>query len=150
MTSLYYDDLHVGTELSGGSRTVTDAEVALLPAIMGVTGPLFHDELTARQRPFGRRVLYGPALLGIAIALTESCFHEAVLGLVSITDVRFRRPVGVADTVTASLTVLELSTRPDRPGGKVTVQDQVRNQDGELVLEFRRALLLRLRVDQPT
>jgi oxepin-CoA hydrolase / 3-oxo-5,6-dehydrosuberyl-CoA semialdehyde dehydrogenase len=145
MSDWFFDDLSVGAELVGGARTVTDTEIALLPAFMGAISPLFHDEVAASQGPMGRRILYGPALLGIAIALTEPCFKSSALGLRGLTDVRFRAPVGVGDTVSARLTVVALDRRDDRPGGRVSVDDEVRNQDGILVLSFRRVLLLKLR-----
>jgi oxepin-CoA hydrolase/3-oxo-5,6-dehydrosuberyl-CoA semialdehyde dehydrogenase len=137
----------VGRSLTGGSRTVTDAEIAFLPALMGAINPLFHDEVTASASRMGRRVLYGPALLGISIALTEHLFKSTARGLVGLNDVAFLAPVGVGDTVTASLTVTDTSSRPDRPGGKVVVTDEVVNQDGVPVLRFTRSLLLANRDD---
>lgn len=137
------ETLDAGAVLTGGSRTITDAEIALLPAIMGAISPLFHDEQAARRSGLGRRVLYGPALLGIAIACTEPILHGVAMALVGLTDVRFRRPVGTGDTVTASLTVLERRPRPDKPGDFLIVHDQVHNQAGDLVLEFQRTIMVR-------
>lgn len=150
MTDLAFEDMAVGRTSTGASRTVTDAEIAFLPALMGATSPLFHDEVTAAASRLGRRVLYGPALLGIAIALTEHLFKSTARGLVGLTDVRFLAPVGPGDTVTASLRVVDTSTRPDRTGGRVTVADEVRNQHGELVLTFTRTLLLAARAEAGT
>jgi acyl dehydratase len=133
----------VGARLTGSARTVTDAEIALLPAIMGAISPLFHDEEAARKSKLGRRVLYGPALLGIAVALTEPLLHDHVIALMGMTDVRFHRPVGGGDTVTASLTVLQLEPKPGRPGDVLTVHDEVHNHEGELVMEFKRTIMVR-------
>jgi acyl dehydratase len=133
----------IGVELTGSSRTVTDAEIALLPAIMGAISPLFHDEVAASNSKLGRRVLYGPALLGIAIACTEPILHGHAMALVGLTDVRFRASVGSGDTVTASFTVLEVRDRPDKPGDYLLVHDRVLNQDGVLVLEFTRTIMIR-------
>jgi acyl dehydratase len=135
--------LEVGTELTGSSRTITDAEIALLPAIMGAISPLFHDEETARTTKLGRRVLYGPALLGIAIACTEPLLHDHVIALLGITDVRFKRPVGTGDTVTAALTVTDRQSKPEKPGDLLFVDDAVCNQHGEVVLEFRRVIMVK-------
>jgi acyl dehydratase len=133
----------IGVELTGNSRTVTDAEIALLPAIMGAISPLFHDEVAASNSKLGRRVLYGPALLGIAIACTEPILHDHAMALVGLTDVRFRAPVGSGDTVTASFTVVQRQPRPEKPGDYLLVHDQVLNQDGVLVLEFKRTIMIR-------
>src|SRR5919106_1129536 len=117
--------LDVGAVITGSSRTITDAELALLPAVMGAINPLFHDEESARTGPLGRRVLYGPALLGIAIAGTESSLGERVIGLIGITDVRFHRPVGSGDTVTPRFTVADCIPKPDKPGDILVVEDEV-------------------------
>ena len=135
--------LEVGSSYQGNARTITDAEIALLPAIMGAMNPLFHDEETARKGTMGRRILYGPALLGIAVAGTEPLLHDVVMGLIGMTDVRFRSPVGVGDTVTPTLTVEERIKRPDKAGDLLVVMDRVTNQEGIVVLEFRRTVMVK-------
>jgi oxepin-CoA hydrolase / 3-oxo-5,6-dehydrosuberyl-CoA semialdehyde dehydrogenase len=135
--------LEIGSVLVGNARTITDAEVALLPAMMGAVNALFHDEEAARRGPMGRRILYGPALLGISIAGTEHLLHDWVLGLVGINDMRFRAPVGVGDTVTPTLTVTDRIAKPHKSGDLILTADQVHNQLGDLVLEFRRTVMVR-------
>jgi acyl dehydratase len=137
--------LQVGAVLTGNARTITDAEVALLPALMGAINALFHDEESARLGPMGRRILFGPALLGIAIAGTEHLLHDSVLGLVGITDLRFRSPVGVGDTVTPTLRVTERIAKPEKAGDLILTSDVVHNQEGVAVLEFRRTIMVRRR-----
>jgi acyl dehydratase len=132
-----------GFEVVGSSRTITDAEIALLPALMGVINPLFHDEETQKRSAFGRRILYGPALLGISVACTEPFIRDAVIALVGIDDVRFRRPVGAGDTITPWFRVLERRTRPGEDGDLIFVEDSVRNQDADVVLTFRRVIKVR-------
>lgn len=131
-----------GTVLQGGRRTITDAEIAMLPALMGAINPLFHDEISARASGMGRRVLYGPALLGIAIALTEPFIKDRVMGLVEISSVRFRRPVGSGDTVQAALRVQDCTPRDGKPGLMLSTEDEVTNQDGVVVLTFARRILI--------
>ena len=135
--------LEKGDRVRGGSRTITDAEIAMLPAMMGAINPLFHDEETAKAGKLGRRVLYGPALLGIAVAGTEPVLKDVVLGLIGMTDVKFRSPVGVGDTVTPTLIVEDRIAKPDKAGDLLLVRDEVHNQDGVLVLEFRRTIMIK-------
>lgn len=137
------DELQVGASFTGGGRTITDAEVALLPALMGAINPLFHDEEAAKRSPFGRRVLYGPALLGIAVAATEGFLRDRVVGLMGVDQLRFHQPVGVGDTVTASAIVVDRIEKPERAGDVLVVSDEVRNQEGTLVLSFRRTIMIR-------
>jgi acyl dehydratase len=135
--------LDAGVTLQGASRTVTDVEIALLPAMMGAISPLFHDEPTARAGSMGGRILYGPALLGISVALTEPFLHDQVLALVELTDVRFRRPVRVGDTVTAAMSIIDRMAREGKAGELLTIHDEIRNQDGDIVLSFKRMILIR-------
>jgi acyl dehydratase len=136
------DALATGVRLQGGSRTITDAEIAFLPALMGATNPLFHDEVRARNSRMGGRILYGPALLGIAVALTEHFLSARVVGLLEIRRVRFDRPVMVGDTVTASLEVKDNRPRESKPGRVLLIDDEVRNQHDETVLTFERLVLV--------
>jgi itaconyl-CoA hydratase len=133
----------VGARVQGSSRTITDAEIAFLPALMGAMNALFHDEVTASASKMGRRILYGPALLGIAVAGTEPLLHDIVLGLLGMTDVRFRVPVGAGDTITPTLIVEERVPKPEKAGDLLLVRDEVHNQDGILVLEFRRTIMVK-------
>ena len=143
MTPTPDGELAVGAVLQGRSRTITDAEIAFLPALMGAINPLFHDEVRAQGSPMGGRILYGPALLGIAIALTEHLLAERVMGLVELRSVRFRRPVKAGYTITASLRVRESRPREGKPGLLLHLDDEVVDQDGETVLVFERLVLVK-------
>ncbi len=143
MTAAPRDDLAVGAVLQGGSRTITDAEIAFLPALMGAINPLFHDEVRAQQSPMGGRILYGPALLGIAIALTEHLLRDRVMGLVELRSVRFRRPVKAGYTISASLRVRASTPREGKPGVLLHLDDEVVDQHGETVLLFERLVLVK-------
>jgi len=143
MTAVAVSKFVAGTILQGRSRTVTDAEIALLPAIMGAISPLFHDEVAARESLMQGRILYGPALLGIAVALTEDQLRDHVIGLRGVDKVRFRKPVRVGDTITASFEVKSCLTREGRMGLLLEVEDSVVNQTGDVVLTFERSILIK-------
>jgi acyl dehydratase len=137
------DALAAGATMQGRSRTITDAEIAFLPALMGAISPLFHDEIRARESKMGGRILYGPALLGISIALTEHLLSDRVMGLVELHRVRFRRPVRVGDTITARLHVRTSTPRDGKPGLLLEIEDEVVDQHGETVLLFERLVLVK-------
>lgn len=136
------DPFGVGTVHHGGSRTITDAEIAFLPALMGASSPLFHDEETAKQTSMGGRILYGPALFGIVVALTEHLLRGRVLGLVEVRGLRFRRPVKPGDTVTGGFTVEEATPREGKPGILLRLADTATNQHGGTVLTAERLVLV--------
>lgn len=137
--------LEAGTVLTSGGRTITDVEIALLPAIMGAINPLFHDDVAASASRMNGRILYGPAALGIAVGLTEPFLNDIVLGLLEISQLRFLRPVKAGDTLTATLKVLSIEPREGRPGAVLTTADGVHNQRGEEVIAFSRKILVQHR-----
>jgi acyl dehydratase len=49
----------------------------------------------------------------------------------------------VGDTVTPTLTVTDRIAKPNKPGDLILTADQVHNQLGDLVLEFRRTVMVR-------
>ncbi|MFN8535715.1 MAG: MaoC family dehydratase [Dehalococcoidia bacterium] len=138
----YYEEFRLGEQLTGASRTVTDLEIALLPTVMGALNPLFLDEETARQSAHGGRILYGPALLGIVLGLTEEMLRGTLVGLLGIDRLRFIRSVHAGDTITAhtEVTGLRPTSRPER--GILQLRDWATNQRGETVLELERSILL--------
>lgn len=142
MTGDQASPLAEGVQMRGGARTVTDAEVALLPAIMGAINPLFHDEEASRATAMKGRILYGPAVLGIAVALTEHLLREHVIGLIEISTAKFRAPVRVGDTITATFTVRSCVGREGRAGHVLTLDDAVTNQRSETVMTFSRRILI--------
>ena len=143
MTAIAVSPFVAGTVLRGRSRTVTDAEIALLPAIMGAISPLFHDDVAACESPMQGRILYGPALLGIAVALTEDQLRDHVIGLRGVDKVRFRKPVRVGDTITASFAVRSCRGRDHGTGLLLEVEDTVVNQIGDVVLTFERSIVIK-------
>jgi len=143
MTAVAVSAFAAGTILLGRSRTVTDAEIALLPAIMGAISPMFHDEVAASESLMQGRILYGPALLGIAVALTEDQLRDHVIGLRGVDKVRFRKPVRVGDTITASFEVRSCSGRDRGVGLLLEVEDTVVNQIGDVVLTFERSIVIK-------
>jgi acyl dehydratase len=143
MTGTVSDPLAPGTRLVGTSRTITDAEISFLPALMGAISPLFHDDVRATASGMGGRILYGPALLGISIALTEHLLRDRVMGLVEVRSLRFRRPVRAGDTITAHLHVRESTPRAGRDGTLLVVEDEIVNQDDVVVCRFERVILVR-------
>lgn len=141
--SLAFKTLVPGLRYTGTARTITDAEIALLPAIMGAISPLFHDEVSAQRGPLGGRVLYGPAVLGIVIALTESSLHDLALGLLGIDALRFLKPVRSGETITAHFEVDNVKFTSDPGRAVVHLSDWAVNEREERVIEFKRTVMVR-------
>lgn len=138
----YFEDFRPGESLQGGSRTITDMEVSLLPTVMGAANPLFLDEVSASASAHGGRILYGPALLGICIALTEEYLRGGLVGLLGIDKLRFLQSVRVGTTVTAIAEVADTRPTSDGQRGIIRFRDRAINQNGETVMEFERQVMM--------
>ena len=103
----YIEDLSPGMSASF-TRTVAERDIALFGEVSGDMNPVHFDEAYAQSTVFKGRVAHG--LLGVS-------YISAVLGMdmpgpgtifVSLTT-RFKAPVRIGDTVTATCTVREVA-----------------------------------------
>ena len=141
----YYEEYAVGQRFRTLGRTVRPADLALFVNLAGFTEPLFQDEEYAKGTPFGRPIVPGLLTLSVAegLIIQSGLLHDRGLALVSLEEVRFRRPVFPGDTlrVEGEVAALEEGSRPD--GGMVTYRHQVVNQHGEVVLRYTVTRLVR-------
>lgn len=109
MPGLYFEDLHL-EQSAEIARTVTAADVEAFADVSGDTNPLHLDEAYAQTTQFGRRIAHG---------MLSGAYISAVLGtrlpgpgaVYVSQSLRFRRPVGIGDEVTAKVTVSALDPR---------------------------------------
>jgi 3-hydroxybutyryl-CoA dehydratase len=88
-------------------KTVTDADIVMFAGISGDTNPVHLDQTFAEQTPFKARIAHGMLSAG---------FISAVLGtklpgpgaIYMSQNLRFKAPVKIGDTVTATCTVTEV------------------------------------------
>ena len=108
----YIDDLQIGQSASY-SRTVTEADVQQFGAVSGDLNPLHFDEDYAQTTIFRGRIAHGmlslsyiSTVLGTQLPGAGSIFLGAT--------VRFKAPVRIGDTVTATCTVKEIDRQRNR------------------------------------
>ena len=101
----------------------------------------------AKQTEFGRRVAHG--LLGLA--LTDGLKNRSEFQVHAIASLHwswdFVGPIFIGDTVTATLRVAEKrpsQSKPDR--GVVTLELELRNQDGQVVQKGKNLLMVERQV----
>jgi acyl dehydratase len=136
-----FEQLSVGERFSSGARTVRDTDVIVFSALTGDWHPQHCDPEWAAGSPFGERIAHGMLVLSLAVGLVP-LDPERVLALRRVSDVVFKRPVRLNDTISVSGEITAL--RPiDAPspasspegdtGGLVDFAWQIRNQDGALI-----------------
>jgi len=115
--------------------TVTDFHVATAAGLFNDPGPNHVNELQAKEGRFGERIAHGPLVVGIAIGVAANALGATIVALLE-QSARFRAPVRLGDTVIARWTVAEKTAKEAFGGGIVRFEGEVRNQDGERLVEL--------------
>jgi len=145
----YFEDFAVGdTLVSPRGRTVSEAEHMAWTSILMNTAQLHFNQAMCDQAPQtyfgGRRVVYGGVVLAFVAGLASEDTTENALAELSFDSGRHLAPVFAGDTLFAESVVLGKREVPDRPdAGVVAFKLQGRNQDGKVVLEIDREVLVK-------
>jgi len=137
----YFEDLRIGDSLATHRRTVTEADIVNFGCLSGDHFYMHFDEISARESPFGKRIAHGYFVLSAAAGLFVSPAPGPVLANYGLDTLRFVKPVGIGDTISARLTCKRKIDRnkKDAKGqgqGVVAWDVEVSNQDGELVASY--------------
>jgi len=112
MAGIFFEDLQLGQSASLG-KTITEADIVLFAAVSTDTNPVHLDAEAAKTSVFGERVAHGMLAAGLISAVlgTRLPGHGTVyLGQT----LRFRAPVKIGDTVTATAEVTALDPAKKR------------------------------------
>jgi len=141
-----YDDLSVGMRFRSPGRTITDADLVGFAGLTGDYSELHTSDVYAQSSQFGRRVAHG--MLGLAYAhglmwARTGELRETAVAFLGIDGWRFVGPVFVGDTIFVDYELAELRDSRSRPTQAIaTFEVKVVNQDGTLVQQGRKALLV--------
>ena len=127
-------------------RTITDGDNALFSTTTCNWNPMHLN--TEYARAHGHRdVVVNPMLvLCTAVGLSVEDLSEAGGPFLGIEDCTFHHPLYPGDTIAASSTVVEARASGSNPRtGIVTWRTEVRNQHGDLVVDYQRTNLVRKR-----
>jgi len=115
-------------------RTITADDVDRFAQISGDLNPIHLDAGFAATTPFGRRVAHG-LLTGAIVSATHTNLTGP--GFVYLgQELNFRAPVHIGDTLTATVTVVEVKAAKR----VLVLETVVTNQDGTRVLDGGSAL----------
>lgn len=146
MKSLRWEDLHVGLAFESPTRTVTEADVVAFAGLTGDFSELHTSEEFARHTQFGRRVAHG--LLGLSFAhglmwARSGELRDCAVAFLGMADWRFRKPIFLGDTIHVHYKIVELRDSRSNPDQAIAgFEVQVLNQQGEIVQEGKKALLI--------
>src|SRR6201989_3161906 len=140
----YREELEVGGVYKHWpAKTVTEADDHLFCLITMNHHPLHINDVYAGQSQQGRNVVVGPLVYSLALGMSVSDVSGKAIANLATDELSHPAPVFHGDTLFAESEVLEVTpsrSKPDRGG--VKVHTRVYKQDGTLVAEFKRAVLV--------
>jgi 3-hydroxybutyryl-CoA dehydratase len=112
------------------SKTITEADILLFAAVSGDNYPLHVDAEYAKTTRFGQRAAHG-MLTASLLSTVVGMLLQKPGGIYVEQAIRFKRPVFVGDTLTATAAVTDLIIERRR----MRVKTGIVNQRGETVLD---------------
>ncbi len=124
-------------------RTLTEGDNALFSTATCNWNPMHLNVEFARAHGHPDVVVNPMLVLCTVVGLSVEDLSETGGPFLGMEDVTFHRPVHPGDTLTASSTVVGTRPSGSRPDtGIVTWHTEARNQDGALVVDYRRTNLV--------
>ncbi len=142
----YFEDFTVGTSYEHArGKTVTEMDGVLITNMVMNTAQGHFNEDQMAKGPMGQRIVFGGVTAAMVIGLAMQDTGEQALAELGMTGIRFRVSVHHGDTLYAFSEVLETrdGDRPD--AGIVRFAHRGLNQDGKVVFEGERTVLIKRR-----
>ena len=145
----YLEDFEVGAVYKHWpAKTVTEADDHLFCLLTMNHHPLHINDVYAAESQQGRNVVVGPLVYSLALGMSVADVSGKAIANLATEELSHPAPVFHGDTLFAESEVLEVrpsQSKQDR--GIVKVHTRVHKQDGTLVAEFKRAVLVPRRQD---
>jgi acyl dehydratase len=140
----YLEEFEVGAVYKHWpAKTVTESDDHLFCLITMNHHPLHLNDVYASKSQQGRNVVVGPLVYSLALGMSVSDVSGKAIANLATEELKHPAPVFHGDTLFCESEVLEKresQSKPDR--GTVRVHTRVLNQDGVLVAEFKRLVLV--------
>src|SRR5205807_6059799 len=140
----YLEEFEVGAVYKlWPAKTVTEAEDHLFCLLTMNHHPLHVNDVYAAKSQQGRNVVAGPYVYSLIFGMSVSDVSGKAIANLATEELSHPAPVFHGDTLFVESEVLEKKesrSKPDR--GTVRVHTRVYNQDGVLVAEFKRVVLV--------
>ena len=145
-----YEDFEVGTVLRHAlGRTVTATDNTWFTLLTMNTNPIHFDVHYSAQTEFGKPLMNSTFTLALitGISVADVSQHAVNLGW---DEVRIPAPVFEGDTIYAQTEILSKRESKSRPHmGLVEIKTTGFKQDGTVVMEYRRTILVYKRGHEP-
>jgi len=140
----YLEEFEVGAVYKHWpAKTVTEADDHLFCLLTMNHHPLHINDVYAAESQQGRNVVVGPLVYSLALGMSVGDVSGKAIANLATEELSHPAPVFHGDTLFCESEVLDVrasQSKPDR--GVVKVHTRVFKQDGTLVAEFKRAVLV--------
>lgn len=142
----FFEDFAVGQELHHATpRTVTEGDVALYTALYGSRFALQSSDAFAYSLGLPRAPLDDLLVFHVVFGKTVPDISLNAVANLGYAEGRFAEPVYPEDTLTTVSRVIGVKENSNRKTGVVYVQSTGRNQRGDLVLDYKRWVMVNKR-----
>jgi itaconyl-CoA hydratase len=146
----FFEDFTVGLVMRHSiGRTVTAADNTWFSLLTCNTNPIHFDRHYAAQTEFGQPLVNSTFTLAVVLGISVSDVSQNAVNL-GWDEVRMPAPVFEGDTLYAQSEIISARESGSRPGmGVVSVRTTGFKQDGTVVMEFKRTILVYKRGQGP-
>lgn len=144
----YYEDFHVGQRIRHArGATVGEVENNLLTKMAVNTADAhWNDDRLPPGHALGEgRLVFGLVTASLVFGLASQDTAEQAVAEVSCTGLRFKAPVHIGDTIYSFTEVASIDEAESADAGAVVFHHWGANQDGTVVFEGTRRVLLKRR-----
>ena len=142
----YFDDFEVGAKLRHArGTTIGEVENQMLTKLVLNTADSHYNEHRMKGSNFGQRLVFGLITGSVVIGLAMQDTGENALAELALTGIRFTSPVFHGDTIYAYSEVLEKRDSDREDAGIVRFKHWGTKQDGTIVFEGERTVLVKRR-----
>ena len=151
-TGRVFEDFEVGDiYVHPLGRTVLDADNIWFTLLTQNTNPIHFDRAYAAKTEFKRPLVDSTFTLALVTGQSVSDISQNAMANLGWDEVRLPAPVFEGDTIYSESEVLETRPSRSRPEvGIVTVRTTGHNQDGVVVITFRRTIMVYRRGHGPS
>jgi itaconyl-CoA hydratase len=150
MSGRFYEDFEPGQIIRHSlGRTVSQTDNAWFTLLTVNSNPIHFDAHYASQTEFGKPLVNSTFTLALVTGLSVADVSQYAVNL-GWDEIRMPAPVFEGDTIYAQTEVLSRRESKSRPNmGIVEIKSTGFKQDGAVVIEFRRTILVYKRGHEP-
>jgi itaconyl-CoA hydratase len=140
----YFEEFTVGDVYEHRpGRTITETDNIWFTLLTMNTHPSHFDHVYAAKTEFKRPLVNSPLTVAILVGMSVSDVSQKAVANLGWKEIRMTAPVFAGDTLYAESEVIDKRESASRPQqGLVTIKTTGRNQDGVVVCDFLRTMLI--------